>query len=569
MRLKKSFQKVAAASLITALSLGFAQPVLAESASDTTLSTTTTAASTTTTTTTTASSTTTTKAGSNAEKYVVITGSSVNLRSGAGTSFAKVGKTKKGSRFAYLSSKKAKDGKIWYQIQYSSSKTAWVISSYSRIEKTPSKNTENTSSQKTVVITGSNVNLRIGAGTSFAKAGTAKNGSKFVFLSSEKGKDGKIWYQIQYSSTETAWVIGSYARIECNPSKQYVIINGGEVNLRTGAGTSYAKAGTAKKGEKFVYLSSKKAKDDKLWYQVQYTSSKKAWVSSSYAKRANNDDSFSPYLTRTITIKKGSKPVYSEPDSESKRMGKVSGGKKYTVIEWGDNGKTTWYAFKLKGKKVWISRNNVTVSDQFKSIPTKDFSDGSVPMIYLSPSKQPENDYAAGNTNEQKQMYRVAAELQKILEEEYICAVYTAPTDLFLSPDGRALDAYNRHADVYLAIHSNSDDSRSKKSYGAVGYYQPQNPQSKKLAENMVKEMGKIAPRKSNVSPKTVNGMKAFDGTGYADVREPVYYGITSILAEVEYHDNADSAKWIINNPKKIARALANSLEATFRLQRR
>lgn len=185
MRLKKSFQKVAAASLITALSLGFAQPVLAESASDTTLSTTTTAASTTTTT---ASTTTTTKAGSNAEKYVVITGSSVNLRSGAGTSFAKVGKTKKGSRFAYLSSKKAKDGKIWYQIQYSSSKTAWVISSYSRIEKTPSKNTENTSSQKTVVITGSNVNLRIGAGTSFAKAGTAKNGSKFVFLSSEKGK---------------------------------------------------------------------------------------------------------------------------------------------------------------------------------------------------------------------------------------------------------------------------------------------------------------------------------------------------------------------------------------------
>ena len=96
-------------------------------------------------------------------------------------------------------------------------------------------------------------------------------------------------------------------------------------------------------------------------------------------------------------------------------------------------------------------------------------------MIYLSPSKQPKNNYAAGNTNEQKQMYRVAAELQKILEKEYICTVYTAPTDLFLSLDGRALDAYNRHADVYLAIHSNSDGSKKKKSYGAVGYYQPKN----------------------------------------------------------------------------------------------
>ena len=205
----------------------------------------------------------------------------------------------------------------------------------------------------------------------------------------------------------------------------------------------------------------------------------------------------------------------------------------------------------------------------FKTIPAKDFSDGSVPMIYLSPSKQPKNTYAAGNTNEQKQMYLIAAELQKILENEYVCTVYTAPTDLFLSLYGRALDAYNRHADVYLAIHSNSDGSRSKKSYGAVGYYQPKNPKSKELAENMVKEMGKIAARKSNVKPNIVNGMKAFDGIGYSDVREPAYYGITSILAEVEYHDNADSAKWIINNPKKIARALANSLEATFQLQRK
>ena len=482
MRYKELSRKVIAASLIMVLSLGFAHPVLAESAADITQSNTATESVTTA-----SESSTATTAMSAAQQYVVITGSNVNLRSGAGTSFDKVGKAKKGSRFAYLSSKKAKNGKVWYQVQYSSSITAWVISSYSKIQT--------------------------------------------------------------------------------NPSKQYVEIIGNNVNLRTGAGTSYAKAGTAKKGTKYIYLSSKEAKDKKIWYQVQYTSSRKAWVINTYATRVNNDASFSPYLKRTITVKKGSKYVFSAPDAKSKRMGRVSGGKKFTVIKWGDDGKTTWYAFQLKGKQVWISRNDVTVSDQFKSIPAKNFSDGSVPIIYLSPSKQPKNDYAAGKTNEQKQMYRVAEELQKILENEYVCTVYTAPTDLFLSLDGRALDAYNRYADVYLAIHSNSDGSRSKKSYGAVGYYQPKNPQSKKLAENMVKEMGNIAPRKSNVSPNMVNGMKAFDGTGYSDVREPAYYGITSILAEVEYHDNSDSAKWIINNPKKIARALANSLEATFQLQ--
>ena len=193
-----------------------------------------------------------------------------------------------------------------------------------------------------------------------------------------------------------------------------VVITAGYVNLRSGAGTSFAKVGKAKKGNRFAYLSSKKAKDGKLWYQIQYTSSKKAWVLNTYAKRANNDASFSPYLTRTITIKKGSKSVYSEPDAKSKRMGKVSGGKKYTVTGWGEDGKNTWYSFRLKGKQVWISRKEVNVSDQFKSIPTKDFSNGGVPMIYLSPSKQPKNNYAAGNTNEQKQMYRVAADTNDI-----------------------------------------------------------------------------------------------------------------------------------------------------------
>ncbi len=572
MRYKELSRTIIAASMIVMLSLSCTQPVHAESAADTTQSTAVTEPATATTESaaeTSTVTTATTTAASSARKYVVITASNVNLRSGAGTSFAKIGKAKKGKSYVYLASKKAKDGKVWYQIQYSSSQKAWVISSYSKIETKSS----NTTVKQYVVITGSNVNLRSGAGTSFAKVGKAKKGKSFVYLASKKAKDGKVWYQIQYSSSQKAWVISSYSKIETKSSnttvKQYVVITGGEVNLRSGAGTTYAKAGKAKKNAKFVYLSSNKAKDGRIWYQIQYTSSKKAWVSSTYAKRVNNDTSFSPYLTRTITVKKGSKTVYSEPDAKSKRIGKVSGGAKYTVVEWGDDGKTTWYAFNLKGKRVWISRYDVTVSDRFRSIPAKDFSDGSVPMLYLSPSKQPKNAYSFGNTNEQTQMYRVAAELQKILENEYICTVYTAPTNLFLSLDGRALDAYNRHADVYLAIHSNSDGSSSKKSYGAVGYYQPDNPQSKKLAENMVKEMGKITFRQGNVKPNVVNGMPAFDGTGYSDVRDPAYYGITSILAEVEYHDNKDSAKWIINNPNKIARALANSLESTFQLQRK
>ena len=63
--------------------------------------------------------------------------------------------------------------------------------------------------------------------------------------------------------------------------------------------------------------------------------------------------------------------------------------------------------------------------------------------------------------------------------------------------------------------------------------------------------------------------MTAFDNIGYGEVRDPSYFGMISLLAEVEYHDNADSARWIINNPNKIARALANALEKTLDMQKK
>ena len=63
--------------------------------------------------------------------------------------------------------------------------------------------------------------------------------------------------------------------------------------------------------------------------------------------------------------------------------------------------------------------------------------------------------------------------------------------------------------------------------------------------------------------------MQAFNKQGYSDIRNPGFYGMPSVLAEVEYHDNNAGAKWIINNPKPIARALANSLEKTMGLRKR
>ena len=60
-----------------------------------------------------------------------------------------------------------------------------------------------------------------------------------------------------------------------------------------------------------------------------------------------------------------------------------------------------------------------------------------------------------------------------------------------------------------------------------------------------------------------------FSAVPIQEIRNPGFYGMPSVLAEVEYHDNATTAKWIINNTKPIARALANSLEKTMDLRKR
>ena len=275
------------------------------------------------------------------------------------------------------------------------------------------------------------------------------------------------------------------------------------------------------------------------------------------------------FINRTFTVNNNGTKVYSGPGTSYSSVGTVNAGARYLAQEWAcDSGDSTWYRFNMNGRSAWISRTKTSVyQNECVTIPNRSFKDGGVPIIYLSPSRQIRNEYSTGATTGGEQMYRVGEELKKILEEEYICVVYMPPVSMKINFNCRPTDAYNKEADVYLAIHSNAHTSRTM--YGAVGYYFPGCEQSKALGQNMADEMGKISPFTPTVSSKTVDGMAGFDKVGYAEVRDPAYYGMISLLAEVEYHDNADSARWIIDNPKNIARALANALEKTIDMQKK
>jgi N-acetylmuramoyl-L-alanine amidase len=182
--------------------------------------------------------------------------------------------------------------------------------------------------------------------------------------------------------------------------------------------------------------------------------------------------------------------------------------------------------------------------------------------IYLSPSNQPDNKYVVGNTNEKIEMETVADKIKQILDSEYECETVVATTNLTINASGRPKEAKDKGCDVYLAIHSNAGGKG--KASGAVAFYHPNSDGSKELARNIVRELNAICPIRSNRDTAVKNGMELYAGYGLAEVRNPNKIGITAVLAETDFHDNPATAKWIIDNKDKIAKAYVEALVKTF-----
>ena len=264
-------------------------------------------------------------------KKVQITASPVNVRSGAGTKYKKLGKTSKGKTYAYLASKKDSSGKVWYQIQYTSKTKGWVMGSLAKLvgettAVTSVKDYEGTyqygRASLTVKATGkdsANVTVEWASSASentvwtfsgsFDPSTYRINYSKgvktnYTYDSNGNVSSKKVEYKdgmgrVQFNSkTELVWrdeneqdkgemtftKVSAAEPEQPTSTAKKVQITATPVNVRSGAGTKYKKLGKTSKGKKYTYLASKKDSSGKVWYQIQYTSKTKGWVMGSLAK---------------------------------------------------------------------------------------------------------------------------------------------------------------------------------------------------------------------------------------------------------------------------------------------
>lgn len=173
-----------------------------------------------------------------------------------------------------------------------------------------------------------------------------------------------------------------------------------------------------------------------------------------------------------------------------------------------------------------------------------------MPIIYLSPSTQENNQYVTGGS-EEEWMNRLADAMIPYLEASGIQYVRNTP-DMSASSSIRASNAGNY--DLHLALHSNaSPPNNYGGTRGIIVFYYPGSSRGKRGAEIIAENLKAIYPLPNRVRTEGT--------TAIGEVRQP---RAPSVFLELGYHDNADDATWVTNNLDEIARNLVLSLTEYF-----
>ena len=161
--------------------------------------------------------------------------------------------------------------------------------------------------------------------------------------------------------------------------------------------------------------------------------------------------------------------------------------------------------------------------------------------IYLSPSNQGGNLYAYGNTNECEQCNRIADATKKALER---CG-FTVKK----APKGQAMsksiqESNNWGADLHIPIHTNAGGGN-----GTMVMVYNKSAENMKFANPIYKEVQAVTPGKIDYGIKEYSSLAELNSTN-----------AIAVYIEVDFHDNKDIAKWLINNPTAVGEAIAKGV---------
>ncbi len=216
---------------------------------------------------------------------IIVTGSSVNIRSEANTNCTVLGSAAAGDKFTLL---ETLDG--WYKIEYNSS-IAYISASYS--EPYHSSNDEVDQNATLVRCLAYGQAIRASASSDSTKLGTACAGQKLTWVETLTN-----WFKVEYNGGY-GYISRTHAKIEENKiakSKDYLVqCTQAGVNIRAGAGTGYASKGTTTAANIAYYWLETVGDWHKIYYRNQI-----AYIHSSYTTKISINTSDNPDIEKVI-----------------------------------------------------------------------------------------------------------------------------------------------------------------------------------------------------------------------------------------------------------------------------
>lgn len=161
--------------------------------------------------------------------------------------------------------------------------------------------------------------------------------------------------------------------------------------------------------------------------------------------------------------------------------------------------------------------------------------------IYISPSSQPANTYAVGNTNEQEQCRKIAAALEKELDR---CG-FNSKAGLTGTMYTRTEESNAFGADLHMPLHTNAFNGDVA---GLRIMVYKLGGEAEEIAKAIMDELAHITPGKSD-------GISEYPGLYEIKASNAI-----CVYIEVGFHDNPEEAKWIIEHTQDIAVAIAKGL---------
>lgn len=160
--------------------------------------------------------------------------------------------------------------------------------------------------------------------------------------------------------------------------------------------------------------------------------------------------------------------------------------------------------------------------------------------IYLSPSMQDYNRYAAGNTTEMRQCSRIAEAAERALLR---CGFEVKRAPMGQSAEQNVAESNAWGADFHIPIHTNAGGGK-----GCVVFISELSGEKYNYAMAVFSAIDAISPYPS------VYGVRAQSFYETNATTAPCIY------VECEFHDNAELALWIIDNVKNLGEAICRGL---------